>query len=335
LTARGPTANLSLVKSREGGLGRWLLLIHQIPPKPDYLRVKIWRRLQRVGAVPVKNSVYILPQSERAQEDFQWIVREIVAAGGDASVCEARFIEGLSDEQIEVMFHAPRDSEYTTLAERARGLAEELRKVSAARKLEIVAEAERLRRRLAENIDLDFLGAPGREAGEAALETLHERLHVTEVKAEPHATLRREDHRRRVWVTRKGVHVDRMASAWLIRRFIDEEARFKYVAPKGYKPEPGELRFDMFEAEFTHEGDACTFEVLLDRFALRKDAGLVQLAEIVHELDVNDGKFERADAVGLGQLVAGISLAHRDDTERLERATGVLDDLYEFFRRRR
>jgi hypothetical protein len=323
------------VKTPARGEGRWLLLIHQIPPKPDYLRVKVWRRLLRVGAVAIKNSVYVLPLSDRAQEDFQWIAREIGAEGGDASVCEARFVEGLSDEQIEAMFHTVRDAEYAAIAESARAELAALRKADAARRLEIAAEGEKLRRRLADTVDLDFLGAPGREAAEAALASLHERLHAHDIKAESKATLRRDDYQGRTWVTRKGIHVDRMASAWLIRRFIDDRPRFKYVSPKGYKPEPGEVRFDMFEAEFTHEGDACTFEVLVERFALGKDAGLVQIAEIVHELDVHDGKFEREDAVGLGQLIAGIALAHRDDDARLERAMGVLDDLYQYFRRRR
>src|SRR3989441_11226027 len=88
---------------------RWLLLIHQIPPKPNYLRVKVWRRLQRLGAVAVKNSVYVLPRSEQAQEDLQWVGREIVEGGGEASICEAHFVDGLSDEQVVAMFHDARD----------------------------------------------------------------------------------------------------------------------------------------------------------------------------------------------------------------------------------
>jgi hypothetical protein len=317
------------------GEGRWLVIIHQIPPKPDYLRVKIWRRLQRVGAIPIKNSVYILPQSDRAQEDFQWIVREIVAQGGDASVCEARFVDGLSDEHIEAMFHSARDKEYAEVGESARGLVEALRKADAAGKLAIAADAERLRRRFADAVDIDFLGAPGRESAEAALGSLHERLHPAEVKAEQERRFNREDYRGRTWVTRKGIHVDRMASAWLIRRFIDADATFKYVPAKGYKPEPGEVRFDMFDAEFTHEGDACTFEVLLEAFALRPDLGLTQIAEIIHELDVRDGKFEREDVEGIGEMIAGISLAHREDEARQSQAGGMFDALYEFLRRRR
>jgi len=150
---------------------------------------------------------------------------------------------------------------------------------------------------------------------------------------ESEARPRAEEHRSRTWVTRKGIHVDRMASAWLIRRFIDSDARFKFVAGTDYEPERGEIRFDMFEAEFTHEGDRCTFEVLVERFSL-DDPGLRALAEIVHDIDLKDAKFGRQDALGLERLVAGIAMAHKEDPARLERAAAVLDDLYEYFRRR-
>jgi hypothetical protein len=134
-------------------------------------------------------------------------------------------------------------------------------------------------------------------------------------------------------VTRKGIYVDRMASGWLIQRFIDSKARFKFVAAKGYLPEPGDLRFDMFEAEFTHEGDLCTFEVLLSRFSLQ-DPALRPLAEIVHDIDLKDSKFGRPDTVGFERVVAGIAMAHSEDEARLERACSVLDDLYEYFKRK-
>src|SRR5438034_5406769 len=106
----------------QAAASRWVLLIHQIPPKPNYFRVKIWRRLQRLGAVAIKNSVYVLPRSEQTYEDFEWVLREIVKDGGDASICEARFVEGLSDGQVEALFHAARDADYAQLAENLRRL---------------------------------------------------------------------------------------------------------------------------------------------------------------------------------------------------------------------
>jgi hypothetical protein len=125
-----------------------------------------------------------------------------------------------------------------------------------------------------------------------------------------------------------------MASGWLIRRFLDPEAHFKFVPAKGYEPETGEVRFDMFEAEFTHEGDRCTFEVLMDRLEL-KDAALLPIAEIVHDIDLKDSKFGRQDTAGIDRLIAGIAMAHKDDESRLSRASAVFDDLYQYFRRKR
>jgi hypothetical protein len=317
--------------------GRWLLLIHQIPPKPNYFRVKIWRRLQRLGAVAVKNSVYILPKSDQTQEDFQWLLREIVEGKGEASICEANFVDGLSNEQIEAQFQAARDLEYGQVAAGGRKLAAMFPRrgaIDAALRAEFEGEVEKLRSRLGEIVVVDFFGAPRRDAAEGVVRELEARLTGRKSPAggKPGA-YRREDVTGKTWVTRRGIHVDRMASAWLIRRFIDPDARFKFVSPKGYKPLAGELRFDMFEAEFTHEGDHCSFEVLLARVGL-DDAALKPLAEIVHDIDLKDAKFGRPETVGIERLIAGIAMAHKDDEVRLARAAVVFDDLYEYFRRK-
>ncbi len=143
--------------------------------------------------------------------------------------------------------------------------------------------------------------------------------------------LDRDAYRGRTWVTRTGIKVDRMASAWLIRRFIDPQARFKFVPAKGYEPGRRELRFDMFEAEFTHEGELCTFEVLVERFGLA-DPALREIAEIVHDIDLKDAKYGREEAAGIGRLVAGIAARHAADEERLERGAAVFEDLYALHR---
>ncbi len=130
------------------------------------------------------------------------------------------------------------------------------------------------------------------------------------------------------------MHIDRIASAWAIRRFIDPDARFKFVPGRGYRPEPGELRFDMFEAEFTHQGDLCTFEVLLRRFHLQ-DAALHAIAQIVHDIDVKDGKYSRQDAPGIERIVTGVTLAKRDDEARLALGSEIFDGLYESFQRKK
>jgi hypothetical protein len=316
---------------------RWLLLIHQIPPKPDYLRVKIWRRLQRLGAVPVKNSVYILPKSEQAQEDFQWILREVVESGGDASLCEARFVDGLSDDEVEELFRSAREVEYREISREAERLATSLSKktkTAGEGSKQSAVELDKLHKRVAEIVAIDFFGAPGREGAERLIFAIDARLreHILPDKGAL-AKLQAQDLRDRTWVTRKGIHVDRMGSAWLIRRFIDPGAHFKFVPAKRYQPEPAELRFDMYEAEFTHEGDRCTFEVLLERTGL-KDPALQPIAEIVHDIDLKDAKFAREETTGIDRLIAGIAMGHKDDESRLARSSAMFDDLYEYFKRK-
>ena len=318
----------------EEGPARWLVLIHQIPPSPSYLRVKIGRRLQGLGAVAVKNSVYVLPRSEQALEDFQWVRREIVAGGGDASVCEARFVEGLSDDAIETTFNAARDTDYQTLGREARTLQAAVgrrgKRAQAPERLETALA--RFRKRLAEIVEIDFFGAGGRNAVEGVLAAIDStrrspRGDTVAVAARP------GDVKGRTWVTRSGVHVDRIASAWLIRKFIDPEARFRFV--HGQEPAvAGELRFDMFEADFTHEADLCTFEVLLQRFGLREKA-LARIGELVHDVDLKDARFDHPETAGFDHLIAGIAMRHKDDDARLRDGGTALEALYEYFKRKR
>jgi len=316
----------------------WLLLIHQLPPKPSYLRVKVWRRLQSLGAVAIKNSVYVLPSNDQTREDFEWVLREIVKEGGEASMCEARFVEGLRDEQIEMLFHGARDADYAQLAEEVRELAENLpggrSRVPESERAAFELTLARYKRRLAEIVEIDFFSSSGREVAAGLLAGVEARLGLGSSKGAELPAARIKDLQRRVWVTRKGVHIDRIASAWLIRRFIDPHAQLKFVAGKGYEPARGEVRFDMFDAEFTHEGDLCTFEVLLSRLGI-EDPALRPIAEIVHDIDLKDGKFRQAAAPGIDRLIAGIAMGHAQDEERVARGSAVFEDLYEYFRRKR
>jgi hypothetical protein len=318
--------------------GRWLLLIHQIPPKPDYLRVKIWRRLQRLGAVPVKNSVYVLPKSDQTQEDFQWVLREVVESGGDASLCEARFVDGLSDDQVMQLFRSAREDDYQEISrdlERIAPLFSKKTKIDSESRKRLALELERLHKRMAEVTAIDFFNASGRERVERLIFTLDARLQEGSPAGKAaQARQDLQDMQDRTWVTRKGIHVDRIASAWLIRRFIDPNARFKFVPAKGYQPQPGEMRFDMYEAEFTHEGDRCTFEVLIERVGL-SDPGLDPIAEIVHDIDLKDAKFVREETPGIDRIIAGIAMANKDDEARLARGSAVFEDLYDYYKRKR
>ena len=314
----------------------WLLLIHQLPPEPAYLRVKVWRQLQSLGAVSLKNSVYALPSRDDTREDFQWLLRTIVAEGGEATLVEARIVDGFTDQELEAIFQAARDADYQTIAAEARALAETLDKPK--RGKDPIPEAQnaarRLRKRLAAVFALDFFSASGREIADGLVSALEARLVARSPETEPEAPAPTEAFSGRTWVTRQGVHVDRIACAWLIRRFIDKEATFKFVAGKSYKPVPGELRFDMFEAEFTHEGDRCSFEVMLERFHLR-DGALGAIAELVHDIDLKDAKYERDETAGLAHMIIGLCTSEREDEARIARGGQLFDYFYDYFRRKR
>ena len=311
---------------------RWILLIHSIPPRPNYLRVKIGRRLQKLGAIAVKNSVYALPRSDGAREDLQWVAQEITADGGEASLCESRFIGGLTDDAIEQQFRVARQHDYFQLARLARRVVDGLGKTdkpSSKRRTQAEATLGRIRRRLQEIVAVDYFAAPGRLEVDTLLQMAEDKLRPPRA-ADPSATpdvpsLRNT--RGRTWVTRRGIHVDRITSAWLIRRFIDPEAKLKYVEAKGYVPAPGELRFDMFDAEFTHQGDLCTFEVLLARWGT-DDPGLRHIAEMVHDIDLRDGKFKHEETPGFSAMITGICLENRDDDGRLAAGTTMLNAVY-------
>ncbi len=198
--------------------------------------------------------------------------------------------------------------------------------------MRLQSEIAKLERKLSDLRVTDFFGASGCEA-------VHGLLHELRRKAEPPEPSTASvpvpvPPRGRTWVTRAGVHVDRIASAWLIRRCIDPEAKFKFVPPKGYRPEPDELRFDMFEAEYSHEGNLCTFEVLCAKFEVDL-SGMRALGELVHDIDVKDEKFGRPETAGLAAAIAGIALLHRDDNDRLARGSELFEELLAYFAKKR
>ncbi len=306
---------------------RWLLLVHQLPASPAYLRVKVWRRLQRIGAVGLRGAVYVLPRAEPTLEDLQWLAREIRAGGGEASVGEARFVDGTADGELEAMFRAARDADYAAVAADARALARRWR--SRKRAPDGAADAlAALRARAAEIAAIDFFGASGREVVDGLLSALERKAGAPAAGRTPRATP--TTLRRRTWVTRAGIQVDRIACAWLIRRFIDPQARFRFVNARDHVHRRGELRFDMADGEFTHEGERCSFETLVHRFALA-DRALHAIAEIIHDIDLKDDRFGRPETAGVAHLLAGISAANPRDEDRLARGARLLDDLYASF----
>ena len=313
---------------------QWLLLTHHIPPKPPYLRVKVRRQLHRIGAVALKNSVYVLPPGDETREDFEWLRQNIERNGGETTLSLASFLDASTDEKIVAAFREARTADYRSIADAARelySLQEE--EVMKERSTAPRGRPKNLRRQLAAVRNIDFFDAPGREEAERAVADL-ETLARNAGSGNPTATRATDDRPTgRTWVTRQGVKVDRMASAWLVRRFIDAAATFKFVEAREYEPKAGEIRFDMFGGEYTHEGDHCTFETLLKHFGL-EDPALVAVSEIVHDIDCKDEKFERAEVHGVSCLVDGIARAHERDEERLERGAVLFDGLYESLKSR-
>ena len=317
---------------------RWLALLFHFPKGPDSRRVKVWRRLQSVGAVAIKNSVYLLPLNEQSQEDFEWILTELRSSGAHGAILETRFVGGMTDQQIRELFNAARDADYQGLGSEVEAALAALPTDRAVVEEEVAANGRRVlaraRKRIAEIEAIDFFGSEGHDDVEAALRVLVER--TTNSTGDPGKREKEMDVvalqelTNRVWVTRRGVRVDRIASAWLIRRWIDSNARFKFVVGKDYVPGDREIRFDMFEAEFTHEADRCTFEVLA-RLVGPDDAALRHVGEIVHDIDLKDGKYLRPETEGVAHVLDGIIAGTDDDAQRIDRGTALFEGLYRFF----
>lgn len=319
----------------------WILLIHQLPPKPTNLRVRTWRKLQKFGAVSIKNSVYVLPFNEKTHEDFQWLKQEIEEESGEATVFRAGAVEGATDDEIINEFRKARDEDYARLTAELGGLSGAIREqkrgghLSHGRLSNHEAELDKLHAELERAVSTDFFNAKGRTAAQAAYERCRKALRAsqssdttgaTSADAKKGASLDRARYQGRRWVTRRNLHIDRLASAWLIKHFIDNRSRFYFVA-EGETVEGG-IPFDMFDAEFTHHGEDCTFETIIMRFGLSEDRGLREIAEIVHDIDLKDDKFHRLEATGLNATVRGISKLLKDDRKLLQQCGVIFDGLY-------
>ena len=313
--------------------GKWLLLIHQLPPQPNALRVKIWRRLHQVGAVAIKQSVYALPFSDQSREDLSWILKEILEGGGDGSISEVRFLEGLTDEQVQALFQNAREEDYGKIIQEARLLLAELSSPEGKGPNDEVLNGtirhSRLQRRWEEIAAIDFFPSPEKEIAAGLIKDLEKRISGS---ASP-VTIKKlevEHLKGNLWVTRRNLYIDRIACGWLIRRFIDPEATFKFITGTRCKPKPGERCFDLFDGDFTHEGDRCTFEVMTRRLGLQ-DPAISALAEMVHDIDLKDGRYGRQETEGFRALLTGLVTSILDDARRLEDGARLFDNLYAYF----
>jgi hypothetical protein len=306
---------------------RWLILVHQLPPRPSNLRVRIWRRLQQVGAVVLRNSLYVLPATAEAREDFDWVREEIMTSGGQVSVLEAAAVDGHTDEELVEQFRRLSTQDYDALAAAIRALGQRGKKQRGA------AEAARslrgMRERLSTIQSRDYFGAPGRERVEQAL-SVAARSSSDDTAAEAAGPkLRAKDYRGRTWVTRPRPGIDRFASAWLVRTFVDPKATFAF-ADSSRSLKPRQIPFDMPEVEFGHHGAYCTFETLMQRFGI--DAPAVQsLSRVVHDLDLKESRYGMPECAAVGRLVDGLRERFTHDGELLEQGILMIDSLHRSF----
>ena len=310
---------------------RWLLLAHQLPTRPSPTRVKTWRRLQHIAPLR-RNSVYVLPNTPQCREDFEWIRSEIVAADGDATVFAADALNSDGDEAIETAFRKSREADYAELKREADQLlmiTARKRRGTAALGREPLSRAVRLlRERLADIERIDFGRAPGRGAATEVLATLERRLvEYTRPPAQvATAQLPTADFRNRRWVTRPRPGVDRMASAWLIRRYIDPGAKFAFVD----QPADADVPFDMYVGELSHQGSLCTFETLAQRFGLRGTA-IEKIGQVVHDLDMKQSRYAAPEGPAVGRMVEGLRDMHADDHVLLEQGIAMFEALARSF----
>ena len=314
---------------------RWLLFVHQLPSHPSNLRVSTWRRLQQLGAIPLKQAVYALPDTPNGREDFEWLKAEVIGAGGDASVLAARNIDAWSDDALVEEFRRSRQDAYTALAgdaEQALKQARSPRKRRAGTRAPAVRRRlDNFRKRLSGIEAIDFFGSAGRDRVIALLERLEGQASGDRSSVAPAAGSSADQvaFRGRMWITRPRPGVDRMASAWLIRRFIDPQARFGFAVDRDAVPEGG-VPFDMFGVEFSHHGDDCTFETLCNVFDIRAPA-LPRVAAIVHDLDLKDARFGAPECATVGAVIDGLQLAYQDDDALLAQGMTLFDSLYRSF----
>ena len=302
-----------------------LLLLVGVPPTPSSLRVRVWRRLKTLGAVPLKRSAYLLPDTPDRYEDFQWLAQEIRREGGDATLIRVQQIENLSAEDVRRLFHEPRDRDYRLLAVRYRKLLQALDRKSAAASRRVQEDIARLTKDYHRVRDIDFFDAPGGAEVERLEEAVTMRTRRPEAVRDDRPALDLSTLRGRRWVTRPRPHIDRIACAWLIKRFIDPQAEFVFAAPAAFPADA--VPFDAPGVELTHHGEDCTFETLVKRARL-KDRRLARLAELVHEADLRDGKFPPEDARGIDVAVRALLAASPDDHQVLAQGMALFEGLY-------
>jgi hypothetical protein len=315
------------IPSSSQGTGEWLLFIYSLPARAARARVQAWRRLQRIGAVLLKNSAYALPASAESREDLEWVRSELAAAGGQAMVLIARAPDVAVHNEVVGAFRPARDRDFDARAPAAaRLLAQTKGRAAPTRRRELTQRARRLRERFEEAARLDFYEAPQRRRAADLIGRLDETTGRSRTMESTVATpTSAGSYRGKVWVTRPRPGVDRMSSAWLIQRFIDPEARFVFTDPAKTRDA---IPFDTFEAEFGHHGPHCTFETFLDRFRI-SDPAVRRIGRVVHDLDLKENAYDEPETATIGRLVEGLRRTHQDDAALLRSGIDMFEALYQ------
>jgi hypothetical protein len=315
---------------------KWLFLIHQLQTSRSRERVKVWRLTKKVGAVLYRNSVYVLPYSKERLEDFQWLCQQVKDANGEASVFVSESNQAKEDRELRALFGRSREEDYAVIGAATEKLLERVRRIKMRDQLsqpllkDLAKEANQLDAAFADVQRVDFFGAPLNKKVRSTLEQIKDHLASFEQTHESIAPPKRyalKAFQAKIWTTRENIHIDRLCSAWLIRRFIDPNAKFVF-APESKLPQDA-IPFDVFGAEFSHHGEDCTFETLLKSFQL-KDKALTAIAEIVHDIDMKDQKFGRPEAAGLDAVVRALINSLKDDRKMLGVGSAILDALYAY-----
>jgi hypothetical protein len=315
----------------------WLTVLLSLPPTPTRHRVGVWRKLQRIGAVRLKGSAWLLPETAETKELFEWLVQEVQSTrGGDATLLHVDRIETMPDEDVKTLFHKARAGDYEPIVRGCRELLAQIdrRPAHHASLTPARTRLEELKRELDRVQTIDYLDSPAGQRARELWERASARLTAAEARPAPRPARQRGGplpSSGSTWVTRPRPHIDRIASAWLIRRFFDPEARFTF-AEAADAPRKG-VPFDVVGAEFGHHGEDCTFETLVKRFGI-KDRRVKTIAEIVHEADLHDGKFTRTESTGVDLAIHGLAASTADDHELLERGMAIFDGLYSVLKRK-
>ena len=293
-------------------------------------RVALWRRLRRLGAISPTGGLHVLPAREECLEAFQWLAEEVRHAKGEALVMQVEQFDVLSDAELMERFRQARAEDYAALdaqaAEIEARLGAELTRGERSRLREML---ERSRRQHAEVARIDFFDAPEGGLLASRLGRMAQALSAGEGSAAPTAPAAIETYRETRWVTRPRPHVDRLSCIWLIRRFINPQAVVRYSPT----PEPGEVAFDMPQGEFTHRGHLCTFEAMVSAFGL-EDPSLQPMGEIIHEIDLMDGRYGHPEIAGIDAVLKGWLLARLSDLELEAHGVALFEGLYADLSRR-